>query len=133
MSAKELYSPNNKQDLWRNRKPANRSSGKSSYAANSVAARQKTDPAKVPDHPITRHHRAHEIAHHYDCLLKTDEQIGQLLAELEKDGLTESTLFRFSMRLQTPPPQTIPVRRRHPHADDVAAPASSPVRCAPIW
>ena len=50
-------------------------------------------PPYYPDIPEVRE----EIAHHYDCLLKTDEQIGDILAELEKDGLTESTLiFCFS-------------------------------------
>lgn len=38
-----------------------------------------------------------EIAHHYDCLLKTDEQVGQIIAALEADGLIDNTLiFLFS-------------------------------------
>ena len=38
-----------------------------------------------------------EIAHHYDCLLKTDEQVGQIIAALKRDGLYENTLiFCFS-------------------------------------
>lgn len=57
------------------------------------------DPAKVPvppyypDVPIVRE----EIAHHYDCLLKTDEQVGQVIAKLKEEGLYENTLiFMFS-------------------------------------
>ena len=38
-----------------------------------------------------------EIAHHYDCLLKTDEQVGEVIAALKRDGLYENTLiFLFS-------------------------------------
>ena len=57
------------------------------------------DPAAVPippyypDIPIVRE----EIAHHYDCLLKTDEQVGQVIAALKRDGLYENTvIFMFS-------------------------------------
>ncbi|MEM1441430.1 MAG: sulfatase [Verrucomicrobiota bacterium] len=38
-----------------------------------------------------------EIAHHYDCLLKTDEHVGQIMAKLKADGLLENTMiFLFS-------------------------------------
>lgn len=38
-----------------------------------------------------------EIAHHYDCLLKTDEQVGQVIAKLKEDGLYANTqIFLFS-------------------------------------
>ncbi|MEM1296181.1 MAG: sulfatase, partial [Verrucomicrobiota bacterium] len=38
-----------------------------------------------------------EIAHHYDCLLKTDQQVGEVLAALKKAGEYENTLiFLFS-------------------------------------
>lgn len=38
-----------------------------------------------------------EIAHHYDCLLKTDEQVGQVIAALKRDGLYDNTvIFLFS-------------------------------------
>ena len=38
-----------------------------------------------------------EIAHHYDCLLKTDEQVGQVIAALQRDGLYDNTIiFLFS-------------------------------------
>ncbi len=38
-----------------------------------------------------------EIAHHYDCLLETDRQVGQIIEALKRDGLYENTLiFMFS-------------------------------------
>lgn len=38
-----------------------------------------------------------EIAHHYDCLLKTDEHVGNIIAALKRDGLYENTvIFMFS-------------------------------------
>ncbi|HAE12106.1 MAG TPA: hypothetical protein DCG39_10745, partial [Opitutae bacterium] len=38
-----------------------------------------------------------EIAHHYDCLLFTDDQVGQIIAALKRDGLYENTfIFLFS-------------------------------------
>ena len=57
------------------------------------------DPATVPvppyypDIPEVRK----EIAHHYDCLLKTDEQVGQVIAALKRDGHYDNTvIFLFS-------------------------------------
>lgn len=50
-------------------------------------------PPYYPDIPEVRT----EIAHHYDCLLKTDEHVGQIIAKLKADGLYENTLiFVFS-------------------------------------
>ncbi len=50
-------------------------------------------PPYYPDIPLVRE----EIAHHYDCLLKTDEQVGQIIAALKRDGLYDNTLiFCFS-------------------------------------
>lgn len=50
-------------------------------------------PPYYPDIPEVRE----EIAHHYDCLLKTDEQVGQIIDALKRDGLYENTLiFLFS-------------------------------------
>jgi N-sulfoglucosamine sulfohydrolase len=38
-----------------------------------------------------------EIAHHYDCLLKTDEEVGQVIAKLKELDLYDNTLiFLFS-------------------------------------
>ena len=46
-----------------------------------------------PDIPEVRE----EIAHHYDCLLKTDQQVGEIIAALKRGGLYENTLiFCFS-------------------------------------
>ncbi len=62
-------------------------------------ASKQIDPADVPvppyypDVPIVRE----EIAHHYDCLLKTDEQVGQILTFLDAHDLRDNTLiFLFS-------------------------------------
>ena len=50
-------------------------------------------PPYYPNIPEVRE----EIAHHYDCLLKTDEQVGQVIAALKRDGLYENTvIFMFS-------------------------------------
>ncbi len=100
-SHEELYSPNSKQNLWRNRKANQPFFGQIQLRGGKLGRRAPTviDRAKVPvppyypDIPLVRE----EIAHHYDCLLKTDQQVGEILAELEKDGLTDSTLiFCFS-------------------------------------
>ncbi|PCE64425.1 sulfatase family protein [Sediminicola luteus] len=38
-----------------------------------------------------------EIAHHYDCLLETDKQVGQIIDYLKENGLYENTvIFMFS-------------------------------------
>lgn len=62
-------------------------------------AKKVVDPALVPvppyypDVPIVRE----EIAHHYDCLLETDRQVGEVIARLKEDGLYDNTLiFLFS-------------------------------------
>lgn len=50
-------------------------------------------PPYYPDIPEVRE----EIAHHYDCLLKTDEHVGQVVEALKRDGHYENTLiFMFS-------------------------------------
>lgn len=48
-----------------------------------------TVPPYYPDIPEVRE----EIAHHYDCLLKTDEQVGEVLQALRRDGLYDNTLI----------------------------------------
>lgn len=62
-------------------------------------APKKIDPAIVPIppyYPDVKEVRD-EIAHHYDCLLKTDEQVGEVIAALKRDGLYDNTLiFMFS-------------------------------------
>ncbi len=55
---------------------------------------EKMDRARVPvppyypDIPLVRE----EIAHHYDCIKWTDAQVGKILDQLERDGLTEKTI-----------------------------------------
>ena len=66
-------------------------------------AKAVIDPATVPvppyypDIPEVRE----EIAHHYDCLLKTDQEIGDLLDQLEKDGLPIRLTFSASVTTAT--------------------------------
>ena len=100
-SAENFYSPNSKTNLWRNRKDGQPFFGQVQLRGGKLGKRAKAviDPATVPvppyypDIPEVRE----EIAHHYDCLLKTDQEIGDLLDQLEKDGLTDSTyIFCFS-------------------------------------
>ncbi len=55
------------------------------------------DPAKVPippyypDTAIIRR----EIAHHYDCVLKTDQEVGALINRLKNEGLFDNTVIFF--------------------------------------
>lgn len=58
---------------------------------------QRHDPAKVfvpPFHPDTPEFRK-EWARHYDNVTAMDYQVGDVLAELEKDGLAEDTIVSF--------------------------------------
>ena len=54
-----------------------------------------TDPARVtpppyyPDLPEIRE----AIAHHYDCLVETDRQVGQIIAYLKREGYYSNTLI----------------------------------------
>jgi N-sulfoglucosamine sulfohydrolase len=68
--------------------------GKLGRAAPRVVDRAKVPvPPYYPDIPEVRE----EIAAHYDCLLKTDQQVGEITAALKRDGLYENTLiFLFS-------------------------------------
>ncbi|MEO0414660.1 MAG: sulfatase, partial [Verrucomicrobiota bacterium] len=62
-------------------------------------AKKNVDPAVVPVPPYYPDvaEVRDEIAHHYDCLLKTDEQVGQVIAKLKEDGNYENTtIFLFS-------------------------------------
>lgn len=64
---------------------------------NSGKVQQPTEPADVevmpyyPDHPVIRG----EIAHHYDCVKQTDNEVGRIIAALEEDGLLDSTVVFF--------------------------------------
>ena len=74
-----------------------KNSGK--FRGSKIAGRNDTDtdPAKVdvppyyPDHPIIRR----EIAHHYDCIRQTDDEVGQIVAALQADRLLESSIVFF--------------------------------------
>ncbi len=46
-------------------------------------------PAQYPDVPQVRRH----IADHYNSILRTDHQVGELVAQLEADGLWENTVL----------------------------------------
>jgi N-sulfoglucosamine sulfohydrolase len=54
-----------------------------------------TDPSKVkvmpyyPDLPVFRS----EIAHHYDCIRQTDDEVGSIIEMLKRDGLYQNTVF----------------------------------------
>lgn len=46
-----------------------------------------------PDHPIIRR----EIAHHYDCIRQTDDEVAEILSALKEDNLLENTIvFLFT-------------------------------------
>ena len=68
--------------------------GKLGRNAKKVTDRSKVSvPPYYPDTALVRE----EIAHHYDCLLKTDEQVGAVVAALKRDGLYKDTvIFMFS-------------------------------------
>ena len=46
-------------------------------------------PAQYPDIPQVRRH----VANHYNSILRTDHQVGELVAELKADGLWENTVI----------------------------------------
>jgi N-sulfoglucosamine sulfohydrolase len=60
-------------------------------------AKQTVDPAIVevppyyPDVPLVRA----EIAHHYDVIQKTDDEVGKILDQLKKDELLDNTIVFF--------------------------------------
>ena len=64
---------------------------------NSGKIAKPTDPSGMkvmpyyPDHPVFRR----ELAHHYDCIKQTDNEVGQILAALKEDGLLENTVVFF--------------------------------------
>lgn len=50
-------------------------------------------PPYYPDIPLVRK----EIAHHYDCLIETDKEVGKIITALKRDGLYDNTtIFLFS-------------------------------------
>ena len=68
--------------------------GKLGKRAKKVIDRAKVPvPPYYPDTALVRE----EIAHHYDCLLTTDNHVGQVIEALKRDGHYENTLiFLFS-------------------------------------
>ena len=69
------------------------SGGKSGGRVKSIGTLTSRDkvpvPPYYPDIPEVRE----EIAHHYDCLLFTDDQVGQIIAALKRDGLYDNTFI----------------------------------------
>ena len=71
--------------------------GKNSGKYAGAKKKNRTDPSVVevppyyPDAPAFRK----EIAHHYDCIRQTDDEVGLLLNSLEADGLLENTVVFF--------------------------------------
>ncbi len=109
-NSRDLYSKVGKkydEPLWRGRKEGQPffaqiqlKGGKNSGRFTGAAEKQKqtpTDPDKVsvppyyPDHPVIRR----EIAHHYDTIRQTDEEIGRIVAKLKADNLLENTIIFF--------------------------------------
>lgn len=84
-------------DCWKGRKKnqpffgqVQLGGGKLGKRVNRITSRDKVPvPPYYPDIPEVRE----EIAHHYDCLIKTDEQVGQIITALKRDGLYENTLI----------------------------------------
>lgn len=88
-------------DCWKNKKPGQPFFGQVQLGGGKLGQRAKKviDRSKVPVPPYYPDvaEVREEIAHHYDCLLKTDEQVGQIIAALKRDGHYENTLiFMFS-------------------------------------
>lgn len=88
-------------DCWRGRQPGQfffgqvqLGGGKLGRRAAKVVDRAAVKiPPYYPDIPEVRE----EIAHHYDCLLRTDQQVGQIIAALKRNGLYDKTIiFLFS-------------------------------------
>ena len=65
--------------------------------AAQLTATERHDPQRVvvpefyPDTPLVRK----TLARYYDCIAVMDKQVGELLAQLDADGLTENTIVFF--------------------------------------
>ena len=88
-------------DCWKGRKKDQPFFGQVQLGGGKLGKRVKATidrntvpvPPYYPDIPEVRE----EIAHHYDCLLATDQQVGQIIAALKRDSLYDNTLiFCFS-------------------------------------
>ena len=79
-----------------------RSNSTAASSDSKVAAQRMTQhvdradvsvPPYYPDIPEVRD----EIAHHYDCIVETDREVGEVIAALKRDGLYHNTvIFLFS-------------------------------------
>ncbi len=96
-SADEMYSVNKKGTWWRLNKEGKPffgqiqlKGGKLNKQAKKVVDRHVVPvPPYYPDIPEVRE----EIAHHYDCIIKTDQEVGEIVAALKKDKLYKDTLI----------------------------------------
>ncbi len=90
----KLYSGANH---WRNRKKGQpffaqiQLRGGKNRPVKTVDPSNTVVPPYYPDTAIVRR----EIAHHYDCVLKTDQEVSAILAELKNDGLLQDTAIFF--------------------------------------
>lgn len=90
-----------KGDCWKGKKKDQPFFGQVQLGGGKLGkrAKQVIDPSTVPVppyYPDVAEVRT-EIAHHYDCLLKTDEQVGEVIGALKRDGYYDNTLiFMFS-------------------------------------
>jgi N-sulfoglucosamine sulfohydrolase len=96
------WDQNSNEGHWRNRKPGQPFFCVFNFNASHESSlhRRKTlttDPAKVrvpaylPDTPEVRK----DLAQYYDNVSEADRQIGEVLAELEKDGLADDTIVFY--------------------------------------
>jgi arylsulfatase A-like enzyme len=89
----------NVSQLWKKRKKGQPFFGQIQLRGgkNTGRVNPATDAAKVaimpyyPDHPIVRD----EIAHHYNCIRQTDDEVGQIVAALKRDELFDNTVLLF--------------------------------------
>jgi hypothetical protein len=89
-------------ECWRDRKPGQRFfgqvqllggkyglQGRRAKMTKHVARTAVSVPPYYPDIPEVRD----EIAHHYDCLVETDREVGEIIAALKRDGLYDNTVI----------------------------------------
>ena len=69
------------------------SGGKSGGRVKSIGTLTPRDKVPVPPYYPDIAEVREEIAHHYDCLLFTDDQVGQIIAALKRDGLYDNTFI----------------------------------------
>ena len=95
--AKTMYSVNKPGTRWKLKQDGQPFFGQIQLKGGKLGRRAKKtiDRSKVPVPPyypdiaLVRE----DIAHHYDCILKTDKEVGEIIADLKKDGLFKSTVI----------------------------------------